>query len=360
MRFADVTWRLAHAAMQRTGSAGADLGRLAFRLDGQIDHVLLDEFQDTSPPQWHAIRPLVERVTSHESSSFFCVGDVKQAIYGWRGGLAEIFDAVSDNLPNIERQSLNTSFRSSQAVIDAVNQIFSGIAKHDNLERCEPAGKTFAKRLEEHKTALTGLPGYVCLATAPRVDEANTKDTLLDFAVARIAKLHAARSTASIGVLVRTNAMVAKIIGRLRQLDILASEEGGNPLTDAAAVQVVLSLLRLTDHPGNRVARYHVAMSPLASSLEYTDFQDEQATNRVAQEVRRQLVEEGYGPAVARWARIVGQDLDARQRSRLDQLVELAFVYGASPTIRTMDFVEFIEQERVSDPASAQDRKSTV
>ncbi|HJN08502.1 MAG TPA: UvrD-helicase domain-containing protein [Pirellulaceae bacterium] len=360
MRFVDVTWRLAHAAMHATDSSGTEMGRLAFRLDGHIDHVLLDEFQDTSPPQWHAIRRMVERVTSKESSSFFCVGDVKQAIYGWRGGLAEIFDAVSEQLPNIEHQSLNTSFRSSQAVIDSVNQIFTGITKHENLERTEPAVRTFVHRFEEHETALTQLPGYVCLSTAPQDGDSDAKEMMLDFAVKRIGQLHAATPTASIGVLVRTNATVAKIIGRLRQLDVLASEEGGNPLTDAASVQIVLSLLRLTDHPGNRVARFHVATSPLATALGFTEFQDEQATDRVAQEVRHQLVDEGYGPAVARWARIVGQDLDARQQSRLEQLVELAFVYGASPTIRTMDFVEFIEQERVSDPASANVRVMTI
>jgi ATP-dependent exoDNAse (exonuclease V) beta subunit len=360
LRFADVTWRLAHAAMHATGSSEVELGRLAFRLDGQIDHVLLDEFQDTSPPQWHAIRPLVERVTSSNTCSFFCVGDIKQAIYGWRGGLAEIFDAVSQKLPNIERQSLNTSYRSSPAVIDAVNQIFTGIAKHQNLERTEPAVRTFVDRFEEHQTALVDLPGYVCLSTAPHDDDVNAKEMMLDFAVERIGKLHTATPAASIGVLVRTNATVAKIIGRLLQLDILASEEGGNPLTDAASVQVVLSLLRLTDHPGNRVARYHVATSPLADSLGYTKFQDEQATDRVVQQVRQQLVEQGYGPTIARWARIVGRGLDARQRGRLEQLVELAFVYGASPTIRTMDFVKFIEQERVSDPASANVRVMTI
>lgn len=360
LRFADVTWRLAHAAMRPTKSPDTEMGRLAFRLDGQIDHVLLDEFQDTSPPQWYAIRPMVQRVTTEKSCSFFCVGDVKQAIYGWRGGLAEIFDAVSEQLPDIHHAALNTSFRSSQPVIDAVNTIFTGLARHENLERTEPAVRTFVQRFAEHTTALTDLPGYVCLATAPQADDLTVKDTMLDFAVERICQLHAATPDASLGVLVRTNATVAKIIGRLRQSGLLASEEGGNPLTDAASVQVVLSLLRLTDHPGNRVARYHVATSPLAVALGCEDFRSEVVADRVAQQVRRQLVDEGYGPAVAGWARIVGQNLDARERSRLAQLVELAFVYGADPTIRTTDFVEFIEQERVSDPASANVRVMTI
>ena len=66
-----------------------------FRLDGQFRHWLLDEFQDTSLRQWQIIRPLAERITAVDkmlfetgTSSFFCVGDVKQAIYGWRGASA--------------------------------------------------------------------------------------------------------------------------------------------------------------------------------------------------------------------------------------------------------------------------------
>ena len=72
--------------------------RLAFRLDGGIRHVLLDEFQDTSPSQWRVLRSLAQSVTAKGGGSFFCVGDAKQAIYGWRGGVAEIFDALDGEL----------------------------------------------------------------------------------------------------------------------------------------------------------------------------------------------------------------------------------------------------------------------
>ena len=61
--------------------------QFSFRLDHQIQHLLLDEFQDTSLAQWKVIRPFAQQVTQADSlRSFFCVGDMKQAIYGWRGG----------------------------------------------------------------------------------------------------------------------------------------------------------------------------------------------------------------------------------------------------------------------------------
>ena len=64
-------------------------------LDVPIEHLLLDEFQDTAPLQWRILRPIAESVTRPgQPRSFFCVGDQKQAIYGWRGGVAEVFDLV--------------------------------------------------------------------------------------------------------------------------------------------------------------------------------------------------------------------------------------------------------------------------
>jgi len=74
-------------ALQR-GAEGTLSGEsLAFRLDGGIDHLLLDEFQDTSALQGGVLGPLLERVLDEErAGSFFCVGDTKQSIYGWRQG----------------------------------------------------------------------------------------------------------------------------------------------------------------------------------------------------------------------------------------------------------------------------------
>src|SRR5262249_10954561 len=128
LRFSDITLRLAD------GTTRVELERLAFRLDGGVRHVLLDEFQDTSPAQWRGLRPLAETVTKRADGSFFCVGDAKQAIYGWRGGVAEIFDSLDGQLKGLQSESLVESHRSAQPVIDAVNGVFQNLARHPNLE----------------------------------------------------------------------------------------------------------------------------------------------------------------------------------------------------------------------------------
>ena len=61
------------------------------------DHLLLDEFQDTSSQQWQVLEPLARDITENsQQRSFFCVGDEKQAIYGWRGGVAGIFGTLEE------------------------------------------------------------------------------------------------------------------------------------------------------------------------------------------------------------------------------------------------------------------------
>jgi ATP-dependent exoDNAse (exonuclease V) beta subunit len=176
-------------------------------------------------------------------------------------------------------------------------------------------------------------------------------------------------------VLVRTNAAVARAIYALRQRKILASEEGGNPLTDSPAVELILSLLMLADHPGDRVARFHLARSPLAVPLgEFLAARrggsndparpfhedDDLAAALASRALRRQLLEEGYGPTVLAWARRLAPACDARQRFRLEQLVEQAFSFQAQSTLRPSDFVRLIEQSRIADPLAAPVRVMTI
>ncbi len=59
--------------------------------------------------------------------SFFVVGDRKQAIYGWRGGEAAIFDTIRKEFPVLQSENLDVSRRSAPAVIDAVNEAFQSL-----------------------------------------------------------------------------------------------------------------------------------------------------------------------------------------------------------------------------------------
>ena len=376
LRFQDVTTRLADFI------ESISVEGLSFRLDNQVRHLMLDEFQDTSPAQWNVMNPFAKRVTENDdaTNSFFCVGDVKQAIFGWRGGAAEIFDRVESELPNLaDTEARTKSWRSSPQVIDFVNRVFM------NLDRFQPDPKKYQSVADavhawqswfnQHETARTDLDGCATVEFAEPVTgddgKLDSNESLYAATVAKVQQLHEQLpESKSIGVLVRKNAEIGELIFRLRQLGIPASEEGGNPLTDSASVEIVLAALKLADSPGDSLARFRVSHSPLGPHF---GIDEQKSDNRSAchqqaiaasRVIRRELVNQGYGQFIESLARILAPDCTVREANRLQQLVQVAYsteANGSKWELRPSRFVNFIRDEyRAVEPSSAQIRVMTI
>ncbi len=151
------------------------------------------------------------------------------------------------------------------------------------------------------------------------------------------------------------------LIHELRLRGIPASEEGGTPLTNSAAVQVILSLLRMADHPSNTAARFHLAHSPLGAAQGMdANGADDAFAGRLARRIRAQLYTDGYGLTLQRWAAELDVTCSAAERARLEQFIELAYAYTERATLRPTDFVRYIERRRVNDPSSAAVRVMTI
>ena len=149
-----------------------------YRIDGGIDHILVDEAQDTSPPQWDVIEKLTDEFFSGQGArpdldrTIFVVGDKKQSIYSFQGADPKEFDRkgetfrqkIRDAQQTFQNRSLEYSFRSSSAILRMVDQTFDPRVR-DGLD---PDTK--------HKAFKTDLPGRIDLW--PLVEHAGPEDDL--------------------------------------------------------------------------------------------------------------------------------------------------------------------------------------
>jgi len=156
---------------------GIDKEFLYFRLDNRITHLLIDEFQDTSLEDWSIFEPIVDEIATNKERTFFYVGDTKQAIFGFRGGRAELFDYVAKKY-RMEVANLECNYRSRANIVEYVNEVYN---------------------LNQYYTANAGEGGYV------EVSEVKKEQLLEEFKKKLLFLLESGVREEEITVLVRTN-----------------------------------------------------------------------------------------------------------------------------------------------------------
>ncbi len=340
-----------------------DLLELRYRMDGDVDHVLLDEFQDTSIAQFELLRPIVEElISSGGGRSVYVVGDVKQSLYAWRDAERDLLPGLSTHLwPQALTHSMSRSYRSAPLVMDAVNRVFESLTDMPGLGDSQGA-KEWGESFEHHESAenMADDGGEVRLIEAGPLEGEGRIDAIVRRTAERVASAKDVSPDCSIGVLVRRRARIPAIVTAIRALGIDAVEEGGNPITDAPAVCVALSVLQLADHPGDSIALFHVGTSVLGSVLGIDDPRDASAGRRVGKSIRARLLDEGY-EQVLRWLMLsCDAHISPRDRTRYDQLLELAGEYDTRSSTRPGEFVEMAEMRRINEPSRGSVRVMTV
>jgi len=163
----------------------SDAAWVLFKLDQGIDHLLVDEAQDTSPLQWDILKSLTGEFFSGEGArqthrTVFAVGDPKQSIYSFQGADPRAFAESRDHFEALAKNTvrdgkggfkpikLEMSFRSSGAVLQAVDRVFRDPAHHDGLERDSVAPVHQARRGD--------LPGFVDIWPMVKADAEEAGD----------------------------------------------------------------------------------------------------------------------------------------------------------------------------------------
>ena len=357
----------------RDGEAAITPDDLWFRLDSQIDHLLLDEFQDTSALQWRVIAPLAFEVAagSERGRSFFCVGDVKQCIYYWRQAEPRLLKQLGQLVPGLdEAEHLVESFRSSPVVLGTVDRAFGNLAEQPMFAEGGLSGsmdslQRWCEGFDEHVAHYPSLPGGAQLIEPPAEldgSDGSPGSSVLELAADRIGSLVERHPRARIGVLFRSNKSIPSMMLRLGRRGLRASGEGGNPLTDSVATLHLLALLVQADHPGNTLAALAVATSAFGRELGWMpeQWQDPRRAARFATGVRQRLASRGYGAFCASFSKLVAREYGAWDRGRFSQLVELAEAWSEPDELRPARFVAHVVQTRVEDPTGSNIQCMTV
>lgn len=144
-----------------------------YKLDQRIDHMLIDEFQDTNPTQWRLILPLLEEFANQQdnSRSVFIVGDEKQSIYSFRRADPRLLNQAGQWLEDkllAKTFPMDKSRRSSTAVMDLLNSLF----KIPYFENRLPG-------FHDHSTFLDEMPGQITLL--PLIEKEASDSEILYF-----------------------------------------------------------------------------------------------------------------------------------------------------------------------------------
>ena len=261
---------------------------LYFRLAARFQHYLIDEFQDTSVSQWRNLALMVEEALS-QGGSLFYVGDKKQAIYSFRGGESQLFDALQVQLSkfNLETMALDKNYRSAPAIINFNNRVFGLENLEDFLQRrredfqenkrhdvdftesdFQQIANAFKHARQLQGTDLTG--GVVCVRNLDAQLKLERSHELRQKLIALVRELQGRFALKDIAILTRGNQEVEEITQWLLQERIYVSSDRSSDIKNNPLIGELINLLTFISSPidNNAFAQFCLGeLMPKASGL---------------------------------------------------------------------------------------------
>lgn len=230
---------------------------LAFAIDGRIEHILVDEFQDTSIGQFELLTRLTQSWAPGDGRTLFLVGDPMQSIYLFREAEVGLFlTAQAGRLGQVPLTPLRlaVNFRSQRGIVEWVNQAFQQV---------------FPERADILTGAVTYSPSvpFHDGGPEPRVTihpQFLDRDRSLEAArvVELIQAARAADPAQKIAILVRAKAHLGRIIPALQAAGLSFQAIEIAALSELPLIQDLLALTRALVHPADRIAWLSVLRAP--------------------------------------------------------------------------------------------------
>lgn len=333
--------------------------RIDYRLDARYDHWLLDEFQDTNHIQWSVMENLIDEAVQDTSDerTLFQVGDVKQAIYAWRGGDTRLFDDIytrysSETVQRIHKRPLNVSWRSGHDVIDLVNRVFGNESALSALDL--PLETVEQWPWQPHQVAGVNdtTPGHAMLLQPLPADgdKVGVEDRFA-LTLGILEKIQPLKNHLSCAILVQSNKTGRALVDYIRahspsRIPVMCESEIAIA-TDNALTMALLSLLKVAAHPGDTFAWEHLHMTPFHSLLEG------KTRGHVVHEVLQRVFNEGFEAVLRHWLQLLeasGVILDAFSKRRAEDFALAAGLFDEGGSRDVDEFLAYASSYTVSEP----------
>ena len=237
------------------------------KIGAQLEHVMIDEFQDTSTVQWQNFRVLLDEAMSHEGSKNLIVGDVKQSIYRWRAGDWRLLNDIERqfNDRQVETRCLDMNYRSQRRIITFNNIFFEQAARLEYLSLQE-INEAEASQLERaYADVVQQIPdhradeGFVRIELLPTEDYQTQMFQRIKETVSEL--LAAGATQEQMAILVRTNAVIPLIaqyfMEQMPEVTIVSDE--AFRLDASNAVCLLIHAMRLLVRPDDQLTKAAIA-----------------------------------------------------------------------------------------------------
>jgi ATP-dependent helicase/nuclease subunit A len=333
--------------------------QIDYRLDARYDHWLLDEFQDTNILQWRVISNLIDEVVQDNSGtrSLFQVGDIKQAIYAWRGGDTRLFTDIAKQYnareTRVHPRNLDVSWRSGIDVIDTVNRVFGCPATLAALEL--PAPTIAQWQWHDHEVASTREKIEGCtmlLSPVPPAGEKSAKEDSYALVVGILEEINPVERGIRCAILVQSNKQGTALIDYIRahcripvvsESDILIASD--NPLNRA-----LMSVFQCAAHPGDTFAWEHLRMTPYGAVIARDSLKVESFSRRVLGTLFEGNFETVTRKFIALFEAELGLPLDPFTRSRAEEFALAARLFDEKGSRDIDDFLAYISRHKTREP----------
>jgi len=326
---------VAQLALQALGDEDAP-GEALLIEDGRLEHVLVDEFQDTSQLQYDLVRLLTAGWTPGDGRSLFLVGDPMQSIYRFRKADVGLFrDVIAQErigeVP-LACRTLSVNFRSTATLIEDVNATCAGVFTAPSPGA--PGHVDYTPVQPFHG------PGGTVETAAFEVGEDGAGEAAeARWIAGRIARLVDRDGTVSVGVLARKRKQLEPVARALVAQGVTFEAVEVESLAQRPVVLDLLTLTRALSHPGDRVAWLGLLLAPWCA-LQPRELLQVAGPDNTADGVERCLDPEviaPLAPAVRERVRRTGEALAAARAvagsASLCERVEASWVRLGGPRV---------------------------